>query len=431
MNRPFLHRGLLLLLLPLVAACNDDPGAIGSGYLPEVTEFHTYTLAPGEIALTSGVSALGNSSAEGGAVMLAGATSAGERAHGLFAFVGVPGILDDGINRTVTAATLTLHATGYALGDTLAARAAFDVVAFDGTFASNAKWSDTLIAKVNAGEVLGSADAPVTKNAPVTVTLNADATGRFLRTFYRYDTTGVVNGTAQRTFKVLKSLALRARDGSSIVGVYGLAGIDSLLPALKVTFSGDTSATMQPNVTSWIAMADTSGGAGRFVLGGGTAERTLVTFNLDSIPADATIHQAEFRFTLRDSRHGTSGEPSSLIAAIARDTSFRPATYLTNPNTQEYVTATRVTEGSTLTPRYRIANFGSVLTLWQLYRRGFTGNATPNRGLIMHLNRSLTSLLAHETVTLDRYEFYGTDAADSTLRPTLTVIYSVQTDAQQ
>lgn len=430
MNRPSprLHRGILLslaLLLPALAAgCNDDPGGIGSEYLPEVTEFHTYTLRPDEITITSGLAALSNSSAETGLVMLSGATTAGERAHGLFAFVGAPGILDDGTQRNVAAATLTLHSTGYNLGDTTAPKASFDVVAFDGTFASNAKWSDTLVAKLNAGEVLGTADAaPPAKNAPLTITLDPAATQRFLRSYYSKDSAG--------GFKVLKSLALRARDGSTVTGVYGIVSIDTLQPALNVTFEGDTSVTMKPNVASWIGLADTSGGAGRFVVEGGTSERTHISFNLDSIPANATIHQAEFRFTLRDSHHGTFAEPTAIIATIARDTSFAQKTYLTNPNTGEYVTATRVTDGTSFTPRFRIANFGSVLTLWQLYRRGFTTNATPNRGLIMSLNRYVSSLLAHETVTLDRYEFYGTDAADSTLRPTLTIIYSVQTDAQQ
>ena len=106
----------------LGVGCNDDPGSIGSSYLPQNVIFKTYSLSSDEFTVTSGVSAATNASADGVTQILAGQASDGTIADGLIAFTSVPGVLDDGINRPVTKASFTLRAAGYLFGDTTSRR---------------------------------------------------------------------------------------------------------------------------------------------------------------------------------------------------------------------------------------------------------------------------------------------------------------------
>jgi len=410
-----------------LVSCNDDPGTVGSSYLPENVTFHTYILRSDEFAVTSGVSAASNSSAEGVTQVLAGEASDGTVAYGLVAFTNVPGVLDDGINRPVTQASFTLRGADYLYGDTTSRRVALELVVLDDVFTVNAKYSDELASKIRAARVLGAVDTTYTDTGSVVIPLDPTAAADFLRSYYRWDTISVTNGIVDRQFITLKTLAIRPRAGSqtvaSFLGVTGVA--DSLRPTMNVVL-GDTSAPLRCNATNWIAKNDVQTGDGRFVLGGGIAARTLLSFTLDSIPTGAVIHRAELRIhPVEDgSRLGTLPEPSTLVAYLAGDTSFSSAGYLTS--SIGYLVMNRLFDSSGDRALYRITTLGPVLTRW--LRTAVGRDNLPNRGLIVSFNRPAFDR-ATEYATVDRMTFHGPTAVDPTLRPSLSVTYSVQTHA--
>lgn len=65
-----------------------------------------------------------------------------------------------------------------------------------------------------------------------------------------------------------------------------------------------------------------------------------------------------------------------------------------------------------------------LLTEWLQAVRGTGGS--PNYGLVLGLDRGVLSSNV-EATSVDRLIFFGNDAADSSLRPTVTITYSTQT----
>lgn len=419
----------ILALILLLTACNEDPGSIGSGYLPENVTFHTYVLQPQEFGVVSGIAAASNSSAEGVTQILAGEAPDGTIAYALIALTSVPGVLDDGIDRPVTSATFTVRAAEYLYGDTSAGRVALDLVVLDEVFAVNAKYSEETAAKVRNATVLGSVDTTYNDSGFVTFALDPIETARFVRSYFRWDTVSVINGVADRRFTSLKSLALRPGTGSraiaSFLGVTGV--IDSLRPTLSVRL-GDTTGIVRSGATNWIMRNDAPSGDGRFVLSAGPPIRSLLTFRLDSIPTSAVIHQAELRIHVVSGSwtHGTLPEPDNLVAYLAGDTSFSTSGYLTS--SIGYLAVSRFADTTGGGTAYRITALGPIMTRW--LRTSIGADNLPNRGLIVALNRPLIGR-ASESVTVDRMRFHGPDDPDPRLRPSLTVTYSVQSNANQ
>lgn len=429
-----LHRtGRLLLAATLVtfvvSACNDDPGTVGSEYLPENVTFHTYKLRSDEFSVTSGISTASNSSAEGVTQIVAGRAPDGAVAYALVAQTTVPGVLDDGINRPITKVTFRMRAAGYLYGDTTSRRVAFDLVQLDEAFVSNAKYSDELAGKIESATVLGFVDTTYTDTGYVTIALNRDLAEQYVRGFYRWDTVSVNNGVVDRRFTTLKSLAIRPRAGSSTIASFlGVVAVpDSLKPTLEVTL-GDTVGRLYGSVTNWIAKTDQQTGDGLLVIGSGVAIRSLLQFRLDSIPSSSVIHKAELRLHVDEAtwRHGTLPTPDVLVAYLAGDTSFTANGYLTS--NIAYVPIYRIVDSTSTKLTYRIFEIGQVMTRW-LRTAGGSDNF-PNRGMIIAFNRPVVGR-ATEYGSIDMLGFHGPDDPDPSLRPSLTVTYSIQSHVQQ
>lgn len=419
----------LLLPLLLVGACNDDPGPLGSDYLPQNVIFRTYTLRSSDFQTASGVSSITNSSSDGAASILVGASDDGTVAHGLIGFTTEAAILNDGVNRPLTAVSLVLHNAGYSYGDTLSPRAAFDVVVLDEVFASNAKWNDALVLRIENAPVLATVDTVWRASDSLTIPLNIPATAKFLKEYYRWDTLGTVGGVVSREFHALKTLALRSRTGSrSIVSLRAISGIaENLRPGLKLQL-GDTSSTLRVGVSNWIVKNDLPATINGIQVGGGLPMRALITFNLDSIPPTATIHQAELRLTRRPdgSRRGTGVDTSYLVAYVADQTSLNANTYLTT--TQGALAVNRLAADSLhFSETFRITTLAPIMARWNRSIRGV--DTLANMGLILAYNRYAGATLM-EATTVDRIAFYGPDATDPSVRPTLTITYSIQADAK-
>ncbi len=413
----------------VLAACNDDPGTVGSEYLPENITFHTYTLRSDEFTVTSGVSTASNSSAEGVTQIVAGKAPDGTVAYGLVAQTTVPGVLDDGINRPITNVTFRMRSAGYLYGDTSSHRISFDLVQLDEVFVSNAKYSDELATKIENAVVLGSVDTTYSDTGYVTITLDRDLAEQYVRGFYRWDTISVNNGIADRRFTTLKSLALRPRAGSSTIASFlGVVAVpDSMKPTLQVTL-GDTVGRIYGSVTNWVAKTDQQTGDGRFVVGAGVAIRSLLQFKLDSLPTSSVIHKAELRLHVDEStfRRGTLPTPDVLVAYLAGDTTFTANGYLTS--NIAYIPMYRISDSSTADVVYRINEIGQVMTRW--LRTAGGSDDFPNKGMIVAFNRPVVGR-ATEYGTVDRFAFHGTDDPNPALRPSLTVTYSVQSNVQQ
>src|ERR1041384_7264886 len=138
---PFLSIIPLLLVGMMLGGCNDDPSTIGSSYLPQNVEFHSYTLKPEDFSVLSDVSAAANSTAEGGLSILVGRAARGTVAHGLIGFTTESPRVSGPNAKPVVGATFSLRPLSYRFGDTNSRQLKFDLVVLDEIFAANTKWS--------------------------------------------------------------------------------------------------------------------------------------------------------------------------------------------------------------------------------------------------------------------------------------------------
>ena len=163
---------------------------------------------------------------------------------------------------------------------------------------------------------------------------------------------------------------------------------------------------------------------------GGLPIRSLIKLNIDSIPAGATIHQAELKLQMdtASSRFGTFGVPRYVVGDIATDTSFMQGSYLLS-NVSGFLPANRLAvDSTTFSNTYRFTTLAPTISAWLRNRRG--AGTLSNQGIYSAFNRS-TSLPDFETPTTDRLGSVPRRLADPAVRPSLTIIYSMQVDANK
>lgn len=412
----------------ILASCNDTPTAIGSDYLPQNVEFASYTLKPEDFEIVSGIAAISNSSAQASLGFLFGEAPDGTTAHGLVAITSESPVLSGPAAKTVTGASLVLYTLPYRYGDTNANVTSFDVVVLDEVFPFDAKWDETFVARIANAPSLGTFTGayPKSDDDSVQVQLDPAATQKFLQEYFRYDTT-----STGREFRTLKSLALRARSGGNVVGGYfGVFGVnDTLRPALRVA-TADSTVTLRAGSTNWIVKGNLETGPGKIVVMGGLPARTFIKLKLDSIPAEATIHQAELRLFVDETNtsHGTFGQSTSLIAYIGTDSSLNQRSYLLSGIAGIVPVSRTALDSTTFTNMFRFTALAPTISAWLRNRRDM--GTIANNGLILSYYRGVNRPDL-ETTTVDRVTFHGTDATNPALRPSLTITYSLQVDANK
>lgn len=415
--------GMLLALL--VGACNDNPTTIGDDYIPNNVQFTTYTLRPEEIEVTSDLAAVSNSSSNGNAAVLVGRDDDGTVAHGLLSVTETSPLFKDAA-RQITKVELQLRSLNYRSTRDSGREISFDVVALDSTFGPNEQWSDLLATRIASAPVVGSFSGNYPDSTVINFELNLAAATDFLRSYYQIRPNST---TPSDTIFIVKTLALRARgDGHRIVSFLGAtstASLDTLRPTLKITFA-DTSHTVRAGVSNWVAKypASLPIGAGKITLAGGAPVRTLLKLRLDSIPATATIHQAklELRIDTANSRYGSVGATARMVGYLGDVATLNQSTYLANTTLR--LTGYRIAQDSaSFTDQFRYVGMAPLLTEWLQAVRGTGGS--PNYGLILGLDRGVLASNT-EASSVDRLVFFENDAADPSLRPTVTITYSTQ-----
>lgn len=432
--RQFIAPALAALAFVMtLAACNDDPTPIGSDLLSQNVTFHSYVLKPTDFEIISGTSIASNSSAQGGATVVVGRTDDGITAHGLLAITTHSTLLSGSDAKPIKTATLTFRTGKYRIGDTSSRQLSFDVVELNEVFSSTGKWDQGLASRIASAPSLGTFTGTFNDDTTLIVTLDVTATSKFLQEYFRLD-----NGVAGQEFVTLKTLALRARSDGHIAAALTstLASTEAYRPYLSFTVADgtpdDTTLTLPIGSTSWIADAPLDAGAGHIVVMGGVSARTLIRLRLDSIPSTAAIHGADLRLTIDtvNSHIGTLAGTSYMIAYLAADSSLRTSSYLSSGITGVFpVYRIPVVEGDTarFTNVMHFTTLTPAISSWMRYNRGASG--FKNEGVILALNRGSTGDVL-ESSTLDRYVFFGTDAADPSKRPALTIYYSLETDAR-
>lgn len=424
------HIGLVLvtlLLSILFVACNDNPTTVGSDYLPENVVFRTYTLSPEDFQFESSIAAVSNSSSTGSLPVLVGQTDDGGIARGLIALTVGSTRFNDLNTNPLTAASFRVRTLSYTYPASATGPVALDLVVLDGTFSNNQQWSDDLSGRIESAPVIGTYSGEFPDTSFVTFDMKLPETADFLKSYSTLDSDG--------SFRTLKTLAVRAHNDQrriiSFVGFTSNSQFDTLQPALTVTV-GDTTLTLRNGVSNWIAKYPIQTGPGKLVLAGGMPIRTLMRLNLDSIPPTATIHQAKLTLYINDqeTKTGTTGTTTFFSGYLADSTTLVDSTYLANNYLQ--VTASRPALDSTnFTDRFEFNGMAPAITKWQRYLRGATGTlVAENRGLVLALNRNTSYGPNLEGGTFDRLTFFGPDAADSSVRPSLVITYSIQSDAK-
>lgn len=423
--RPILAVVMLAASLGLFA-CNDNPTTIGEDYLPQNVKLFTYKMQPSDFEITSGISVASNSSAEGGSAILVGHAPDGSTAHSLIAITTQSSLISGASAKPVKSAVLAMRTTHYRYGDTASRQIAFDVVVLDEVFSSNVKWTPELAARIDAATAIGSFSGTYPDDTTLAVALDPTLTQKFLQEYFTYDT---VSGIAQ--FRTLKTLALRAKSDGRIIGaINGIAGVDAAyIPHLNVTVNtttADSTASLTVGATSWITDAKADVGPNKIVVAAGAEARTLIKLKLDSIPNTGTIHQAELRLFVDRSKTvlGNDSLTTYLIAYLAADSSLTPSSYLST-GIGGIFTVFRMTDPNAGT--FRFTTLAPAVSTWLRNLRG--ASTVKNYGVILAFNRGNTGANL-ETTTLDKIVFHGPDDPDPALRPSLTIYYSVQTDAK-
>jgi hypothetical protein len=433
-----LPRTASLLLLVLVASfgvtgCNDEPSPVGSGYLPETVTFSTYQVAASEFEIVSGSPALSNATSKGGTTVLVGMAPDGTAAHGLFVVTDPIKVLEGSSPRAVTSVSLRFRTLPYRYGDLAARHSEFDVVAIDEIALDTLRWSPTLLAKIEAAPSLGTFNGTLGDSAVVTVPLDLVPATQFLHEYYASDTTiSRVGDKADTviTTRILKSLVLRARGTSNVVasmlGATFADVADSLRPALLVGM-GDSTATLRFGVSSWIADLPEQPGPNVLMVAGGEPIRTFLQVRPEGLPLAATIHQARLvlHVDTARSKRGTS-EPNSYIVLYDAENTARTSFFPLGGG-RLMSGFRRAQDSLSFTDIFEINGLAPALTSAVRARR--RAGEVAVAPFVLALGRGSGDRADQESGTVDRLFFHGFDAADSALRPSLTIIYSTQNDA--
>lgn len=416
--------GMLLALL--LGACNDNPTTIGDDYIPNNVEFTTYTLKPEEIEVMSDIAAVSNSSSNGSVAVLVGRDDDGTIANGLLSVTETSPLFKDAA-RQITKVELQLRSINYRSTRDSGRDISFDVVALDSTFGPNEQWSDQIASRIESAPVIGSFSGNYPDSTVIRFELDLAAATSFLRNYYEIRPNST---TPSDTVFIVKTLALRSRAGNrrivSFLGATSTASFDTLRPTLKVTFA-DTNHTVRAGVSNWVVKypASVPIGSGNITLAGGAPIRTLLKLRLDSIPPTATIHQTKLtlRIDTARSRYGSFGATTRMVGYLGDVATLNQSTYLAN--TKLRLTGYRIAQDSvSFTDEFRYIGMAPTITEWLQAIRGTGGSA--NYGLVLGLDRGVLSSDV-EATSVDRLIFFGNDAADPSLRPTVTITYSTQT----
>lgn len=417
------------LISSLLYGCNETPSGPGNPFIADDYDIREIDLPISSLSFQSDIAAISNTSSEANDAVLVGLAPDGTLAHGLLSLVERSERLDDITAEQIVDAQLTLRTVNYRYGDVNGRRSRFDIVSFDGVFGSTAKWHDTLVTKIDAGELLGTADIDYPDSSVVSIDLDKAAVAQFLDSYYTLDTVG----TAVQT-NTLKSIALRARQDGAMIGSFlgaTSAGVaDSLLPTLVITLA-DTTIELHMGVSNWIVdyPASFQSGPGTIALGGGAPYRTLMNVSLDSIPTNALILRAELHFFIvpGSEETGTTGSISSIFGFAAGDDPLDPTKRLTSiPGDGLYAPLKgfrQAIDSVTLDDNIFFPAFGGTLARWIRAERsiGDPSTSLANNGFIIALSRTSPS---REGATVDRIRFYGIDA-DESVRPHFRVTYAI------
>lgn len=178
---------------------------------------------------------------------------------------------------------------------------------------------------------------------------------------------------------------------------------DVTRPLLIVYLTMDTTKTfaaLYPYSDTFIATTQQEPSADRLFVENGTALRTFLTFDIDSIPADATINMARMILyadtTMSSPNHtesfGVQANPVTESNWIIPDIPYETTTYGTGSFTADSL----------------IINITSIVQTW-------TFGAKPNEGLVIRGS--------NENGTLYRRAFFST-TADPLLKPKLEIYYT-------
>lgn len=423
---------LVMVAMLVVAGCNDEPSPVGSDYLPETVSFSSYVVSGSEVEIVSGSPAISNSTSRGGTTVLVGAAPDGTIAHGLFAVTDPIKALEGPSPREVTGVSLRFRTLPYRFGTVADQLTEFDVVAIDEVALDTVRWSPGVVAKIEAAPSLGVFTGALPDSGVVTVPLEQAGATQFLRDYYRYDTTiSTTAGVADTVIaiRILRTLALRARSNSRVVATILGATFadvpDSLRPALVVTM-GDTTGTLRFGVSSWIADLPEETGANRLVVAGGEPIRTYLQVRPEGLPLGATIHQARLVLHVDTARSktGTSG-PTTYVVLYDADGTARTS-FLPTATGRTMNGFRKAQDSSSFTSLFEINGLAPSLTSAVRSRRSGGSAVAP---FVLALGRGSGGRIDQESGSVDRLVFHGFDAADSSMRPNLTIIYSTQTDA--
>lgn len=351
------------------------------------------------------------------------------KSHAMYRFFGIPKDMEYITLDDIRSAKLYLFPDGYSFGDTNSYNQDFsvfeviDTISREDTYSKifDSQDNSSKFASTEIGSFAGNAEPK--DSVPIIIDLNYDIIVKWfkfasiedsLREIY-LDPEQELDMTKEENRYLLHSysIGLRANENSNVITRFlNRTDLDTLYNTyvkLVVAKQGkDTTIIIKNSIAAFYPTAPPIEENGNINMQGVGQTRSLLSFNLDTIPALSAILSAKLELHLdtSNSLFGTFGNSIYLAGAANDDPFFLPSNQ--NQFSWSYLAI------SDSTDKYTFNNLTPILDRWNREEGKGKFLLSPSRG---------TSALV-EFSNFDIYSFYGINNPDITKRPKLLIIYS-------
>ncbi len=395
----------ITIIAVIISACNDLPTSISSSLLLDTIAVKPLTSRDTTI-ITSSNSFIYRIQIFNSGTMFLGKYD-DVKGLAMIRFSEIPDTLGNLTVDDIDSATLYIPLLSYALGDSNNTTSlSFKVYKIIKLWTNETNWdslftSGSISDYFDYSKVIGTFNGTIIQNDTAMATLSIPLDKNLMIEWFRLqkDTDSA---------KTIYGIALIPDENSNVIRTLSAQTVSEnrTHPYISVTYklnNNQYTSIMNSAIDASCTNADPPE-TNSLTVQGGVSDRFNLTFDLSMIPDEAAIHAAEIEFTFdtTGSYAGNFGFDSTLDAKLFYD-STNQTNYI------EYY-------GFRLNPTSNIYQFPSITSAIQYFiRHGKKGKLTFMPGTFQTEYRQL-----------DRMKFFNIDAADTTKRPVLRIIYSTR-----
>ncbi len=388
----FKHFLVLILTLPLLTSCENNPNNIGITFITSdttSTRLLDSQLDTMQISYNNYKQFINTSTAS--SFMIGNYN--GYISKSLLKFSSIGPEFD---SAKVISAVLTMRYNDYFFKNEMGLTS-FNIYRIN----TNLNFSTITFDSVNSSSFgtasMGSYSGSPVDTAAISITLN----NQFVKDWLEY---AADSNYAVKNYGFILSPDIAS---SAIKGFYSFNNSTELIPAIKIIISKNGALDTLNLVTStYVTLSDAPSTiipSDRFILQNGIAFRNILRFDLSKLPANVIINNATIEFTLDNtSSYITGSTDKSIFLAAVIDSINKTDSLSTQVFPLDSVTYSTLVSSS---------GINSVFQRW-------------NSGVLPNLGFTMKNF--SEIQNLDNFVFYPPTAADISKRPRLKIIYTIR-----